>query len=294
MNPKKIGFIGLGAMGKPMAHNLLKAGFQLTVHSRSRGPVDELARAGATPASSPAQVAEKTEAVITILPDSPEVEQVVFGESGLLQSLQRGSLFIDMSTIAPAVTRKICSAFQEKNVVALDAPVSGGDIGAQAGTLSIMVGGAKQAFDLALPLFEAMGKNIIYIGEAGAGQVAKACNQTVVVQTIQAVAEALTLARKCGVDAARVREALLGGFAQSRILEVHGKRILERNFEPGFRTELQRKDINIVLQTAREMAVSMPGTALVMENLNALMAQGHGKDDHSALALLVEQLANLD
>jgi 2-hydroxy-3-oxopropionate reductase len=288
-----VGFIGLGVMGKPMAQNLLKAGYKLVVHSRSRPPVDELATAGAETAGSPGEVAGKSEVIITMLPDSPDVEQVVFGENGVLSGIREGSLFIDMSTIMPRTALKVYEAMQEKNVESLDAPVSGGDVGARQGTLSIMVGGSEDAFNRALPLFQAMGRNIVRIGEAGAGQVAKACNQVVVAQTIQAVAEAMTLAKKCGVDQAKVRDALLGGFAQSRILDLHGKRILERNFEPGFRVELHRKDLNVILQTAREMAISLPATALVAENMNALIACGEGKKDHSALTLLVERLANV-
>jgi 2-hydroxy-3-oxopropionate reductase len=290
---EKIGFIGLGTMGKPMAHNLLKAGYRLVVHNRNRDPVNELGGAGADAATSAKEVAEKSDVVITMLPDSPDVESVVFGEHGLLEGVREGMLFVDMSTIAPVTARKICEALKPKGVEALDAPVSGGEVGAIQGTLSIMVGGSEQAFQRALPVFKAMGKNVVHIGGAGAGQVTKACNQVVVAQTIQAVAEAMTLAKKCGVDPAKVRDALLGGFAQSRILDLHGKRILERNFEPGFRIELHRKDLNIALQTAGEMAVSLPATALVAENMNALIAHGDGKKDHSALALLVERLANV-
>jgi 2-hydroxy-3-oxopropionate reductase len=290
---EKVGFIGLGVMGKPMALNLLEAGYELVVHSRSQKPVDEVAAAGAAKAGTPQEVARESDIVITMLPDSPDVELVVFGDNGVLNGVSDGMLFIDMSTITPAVAIRVAGALQEKGVAALDAPVSGGDVGAKQGTLSIMVGGAEAAFERAKPLFEVMGKNIVRIGDAGAGQVTKACNQVVVAQTIQAVAESLTLARKCGVDVARVRDALLGGFAQSRILDLHGQRILDRNFEPGFRTELHRKDLNIVLQTAKEYGVAVPATALVAENMNALIAQGDGGKDHSALALLVERLANV-
>lgn len=288
-----VGFIGLGTMGKPMAQNLLKAGYSLVVHNRSRAAMEELAAAGAKTAASPQAVAAVSDIVITMLPDSPDVEAVVFGPAGVMEGLKSGALFVDMSTIAPAVARKIHGAMKEKGSEALDAPVSGGQVGAQQATLSIMVGGSEPAFERALPLFKAMGKNIVRIGDAGAGQVTKACNQVVVGQTIQAVAEAMTLAKKCGVDAAKVRDALLGGFAQSKILDLHGKRILDRNFEPGFRVELHRKDLNIALQTAREMAMALPVTAIVAENFNALIAQGDGKKDHSALALLSERLANL-
>jgi 2-hydroxy-3-oxopropionate reductase len=290
---ERIGFIGLGAMGKPMSRNLLKAGHALTVHNRSRGAVDELVGQGATAADSPADVAAAVDVIITMLPDSPDVEAVVFGERGLLGAVRGGMLLIDMSTIAPATARRVDAAFRERDAHALDAPVSGGVIGAEQGTLSVMVGGAESAFERALPLLESLGKYIVRIGEAGAGQVAKACNQIVVAQTIQAVAEALTLARKCGVDPAKVRDALLGGFAQSRILDVHGKRMLDRTFDPGFRIELHRKDLGIALQTGRETGVALPATAIVAEQMNALIAQGDARRDHSALALLVERLAGL-
>ncbi|MCK4923206.1 MAG: 2-hydroxy-3-oxopropionate reductase [Bacteroidales bacterium] len=290
---EKIGFIGLGTMGKPMAINLLNAGYKLIVNDINNSSVDEVSKAGAEKAANAKEVAENVDIVITMLPDSPDVESVVFGANGLLEGMQNGMLFIDMSTIAPATSQKVYEAMKEKSAEALDAPVSGGEVGAQQAALSIMVGGTDQAFQRALPLFQIMGKNIVHIGAAGAGQVTKVCNQIVVGQTIQAVAEALTLAKKSGVDVAKVRDALLGGFAQSRILDLHGKRILDRNFEPGFRVELHRKDLNIALQTARELELSLPVTSIVAENMNALIAMGDGKKDHSALALLSEKLANI-
>lgn len=287
---ERIGFIGLGVMGKPMAHNLLNAGYSLVVHNRSRGPVDELAKAGASPASSPREVAEKSDVVITMLPDSPEVEEVVLGPDGVAEGVRSGMLYIDMSTIAPVVSRKVHDALQPKEVASLDAPVSGGEVGAKEGTLSIMVGGTDEAFQRSQPLFQVMGKNIILIGGPGAGQVTKACNQVVVALTIQGVSEAMTLARKAGVDPAKVREALLGGFAQSRILDLHGQRILDRNFKPGFKVKLHRKDLAIALQTGREVALPLAGTAQAAELMTALLAQGKGDLDHSAIALMVEQL----
>ena len=290
---EKIGFIGLGIMGKPMALNLINAGYKLVVYDIRSEPMNEIVDEGAEKASSPREVATASDTVISIVPDSPDVEDVVFGANGIVEGVKSGMLFIDMSTIAPATTLKVYNALSEKGVDAVDAPVSGGEVGAQQGNLSIMVGGKEQAFNKALPLFEVMGKNIVHIGDAGAGQVTKACNQIVVAQTIQAVAEALTLANKCKVDVAKVREALLGGFAQSRILDLHGQRILDRNFEPGFKTELHRKDLNIALQTARDQGLSLLSTALVAENMNALIAQDKGQKDHSALTLLVEQLANI-
>lgn len=290
---ERIGFIGVGIMGKPMALNLLKAGYAVTVHDLNRQPVDELVQQGADSAGSAGAVAEQSDVVITMLPDSPEVEAVVFGPDGVLEGIRKGILFVDMSTIAPATSEKISKVLSEKDVDALDAPVSGGDVGAKAGTLSIMVGGTKAAFERALPLFQVMGKNIVHIGDAGAGQVTKACNQIVVGMTIQAVAEAMTLAKKAGVDIEKVRDALLGGFAQSRILDLHGKRILEGNFQPGFKIKLHRKDMNIALQTGRTLSVPLPGTAQVASQMDAIIAQGNGDLDHSALALFLQELSNV-
>jgi 2-hydroxy-3-oxopropionate reductase len=284
----RIGFIGLGIMGKPMARNLLKAGYPLVVHNRSRGAVDELASEGATPVSSPKEVAEKSDVVITMLPDSPDVELVVLGREGVIEGGRPGMLFIDMSTIAPATARLVYEALTAKGIEGLDAPVSGGEVGARESTLSIMVGGTERAFQRALPLFQIMGKNIVHIGDPGAGQVTKACNQVVVALTIQAVSEALTLAKKTGVDPAKVREALLGGFAQSRILDLHGKRILEHNFQPGFKLKLHRKDLGIALQTGREFSVPLFATAQAAEVMDALLAQNRGELDHSAMALFLE------
>jgi 2-hydroxy-3-oxopropionate reductase len=287
---ERVGFIGLGIMGKPMARNLIKAGYPLVVHNRSQGAVKELAGEGVTAARSPREVAEQSDVVITMLPDSPDVRRVVLGSGGVLEGVRAGMLFVDMSTIAPATTREVYEALRAARVQSLDAPVSGGEVGAKEGGLSIMVGGETEAFERALPLFRVMGKNIVHIGDAGAGQVTKACNQIVVGLTIQAVAEALTLAKKSGVDPARVREALLGGFAQSRILELHGQRIIDSTFEPGFRIRLHRKDLGIALQTGRELSLPLMSTAQVAELMNALIARGDGDLDHSALALLLEQM----
>ena len=287
---ERIGFIGLGIMGKPMARNLLKAGYPLIVHNRSQAAVAELAAEGATKAGSPKEVAEQSDVIITMLPDSPDVELVVFGENGISGAVRTGVLFIDMSTIAPATARKVRSALLEKGAESLDAPVSGGEVGATEGTLSIMVGGSEAAFQSAVPIFEVLGQNIVHIGAAGAGQVTKACNQIVVGLTIQAVAEALTLAKKAGVDPAKVRDALLGGFAQSRILDVHGKRMIEQTFQPGFTVKLHRKDLGIALQTGQEASLPLMTTSLVAELMNALIAQDKGELDHSALALLVGQM----
>lgn len=290
----RIGFIGLGIMGKPMALNLRKAGFSLIVHSRSRGPVEELVAAGATDAGSPKAVAQQSDIVITMLPDSPQVREVVLGPNGVAEGLRQGQIFVDMSTISPLVSREVAATLSAKGVSSLDAPVSGGQKGAIDATLSIMVGGPRATFDRVLPVFQAMGKNIVHIGEeSGAGQVAKACNQIIVGTTIMAVSEALTLARKAGVNVAKVREALLGGFAQSRILDQHGQRILDRNFAPGFRVRLHQKDLGIALASGKAYGVPLFATALVHEAMGSLIAQGHADLDHSALARFVESLAGV-
>lgn len=291
MARERIGFIGLGIMGKPMARNLIKAGYSLTVHNRSRGAVDELVRDGAKDGRTPRAVAEESDIIITMLPDSPDVQQVVTGPSGVLEGLRKGAALVDMSTISPMVTQELAKAVRAKGAEMLDAPVSGGEKGAIDATLSIMVGGPEETFARVKPVFEAMGKNIVHIGASGAGQVTKACNQIVVALTIQAVSEALTLAAKAGVDTGKVRQALLGGFAQSRILDVHGQRMLERNFKPGFRVRLHQKDLNIGLSTGKNLGVPLPATAIVQEAFTALQGLGRGDQDHSSLVTLLEDLA---
>jgi 2-hydroxy-3-oxopropionate reductase len=288
----RIGFVGVGIMGKPMARNLMKAGYSLTIYDLNPAPVKELAAEGATAVSSSKEAAERSDTVITMLPDSPDVEQAVLGPAGVAEGVRGGMLFVDMSSIAPATTRRVHDLLKQKGVESLDAPVSGGEVGAVEGTLSIMVGGKEEAFQRALPLFQVMGKNIVHIGGPSAGQVTKACNQIVVALTIQAVAEALTLAKKAGVDPVKVREALLGGFCQSRILDLHGQRILDGNFKPGFKIKLHRKDLAVALQTGRELAIPLFLTSQAAELMNALIARGHGDLDHSALALLVEELSS--
>ncbi|CAN5787384.1 2-hydroxy-3-oxopropionate reductase [soil metagenome] len=278
-----IAFIGLGIMGKPMAANLLEAGHTVVVHNRSREAVDELAAAGADTASSPRDAAERGEVVITMLPDSPDVEAVVLGDDGVAAGVSEGMLYVDMSTIAPTTSREIHQALEEKGVEAVDAPVSGGQPAAESGDLSIMAGGSAEAVERARPMLEVLGKSVTHIGPPGAGQVAKAANQVVVALTIQAVAEALTLARHAGVDAGKVREALLGGLAQSKILEVHGERMLSGEFEPGFRLSLHRKDLAIALDTAREEGVPLLATAQAAEVMNSLLARGDGDKDHAAM-----------
>lgn len=289
---ERIGFIGLGIMGKPMAFHLLKAGYPLAVLQKSK-PSAEFVGAGAKAFSSNRELAANSDVVITMVPDSPDVEEVVLGKDGVAEGLKTGGLFIDMSSVAPSTAKKIYRQFQQKGVDALDAPVSGGQVGAEQATLSIMVGGSEAAFERALPLFQLMGKNIVLIGEAGAGQMTKVCNQMIVGQTIQAVAEAFTLAGKAGVNLEKMREVLLGGFAQSRILDLHGKRMIEQNFKPGFKVRLHRKDINLALQAGKEYGVPLYGSSLVAAHMDALLAQGHGELDHSALALLVQQLSNV-
>ena len=287
----RIGFIGLGIMGKPMATRLVRAGFPVVVHNRSPEAVEELAAEGAESASSPREIAERSDVVVTMLPDSPDVEAVVLGEDGVIAGAREGMLLVDMSTIAPATARQVHAALAERGVEAVDAPVSGGEPAAVDGQLSIMAGGSEAAVERAEPIFAELGKATTHIGAPGAGQVAKAANQVVVALTIQAVAEALTLASKAGVDPARVREALLGGFAQSKILEAHGERMLEGRFDPGFRIELHRKDLAIALQSAREEGVPLLATAQVAELFNALIAQGSGTLDHSALVTLYRALS---
>jgi 2-hydroxy-3-oxopropionate reductase len=253
--------------------------------------VDELVRDGAKDGRTPRAVAEESDIIITMLPDSPDVQQVVTGPGGVLEGLRKGAALVDMSTISPMVTQELAKAVRAKGAEMLDAPVSGGEKGAIDATLSIMVGGPEETFARVKPVFEAMGKNIVHIGASGAGQVTKACNQIVVALTIQAVSEALTLAAKAGVDTGKVRQALLGGFAQSRILDVHGQRMLERNFKPGFRVRLHQKDLNIGLSTGKNLGVPLPATAIVQEAFTALQGLGRGDQDHSSLVTLLEDLA---
>jgi 2-hydroxy-3-oxopropionate reductase len=293
---EQIGFVGLGIMGKPMVRNLVKAGYQVVVHNRSRGAVDELvAESDAiTAASSPKDVASRVKTVITMLPDSPDVRDVVFGEDGLLEALGEGSLLIDMSTIAPATAIEVTNALAERGATALDAPVSGGDKGAIAGTLSIMVGGKADDFERAKPIFEAVGKTIVHVGDAGAGQTVKACNQVVVALNYAAVSEALVLGAKAGVDPEKIIQVLNGGLAASRVLEMRGPTMIKHQFDPGFRVNLHRKDLGIALATGSENAVPLPVTALVSQLFDAVAARGGGDLDHSALLSLFEDLARFE
>ena len=285
---KNIGFIGLGIMGKPMVLNLLKAGFSVSVLEKSAA-AKEVELFGAKLCASPRLLAESADTIITMLPDSPEVESVLFGDEGISGTMKEGQVFIDMSTISPLMAHKIHTELAKKGVDALDAPVSGGQVGAEAATLSIMVGGSSEAFNQALPIFQAMGKNIVHIGEAGAGQITKACNQMIVGMTIQAVSEAFTLANQAGVDLEKMREVLLGGFAQSRILDLHGQRIIDRNFKPGFKIKLHNKDMNIALETGKALNVDLLGTAQVAQQMKKAVEAGNGELDHSSLVLLLEK-----
>ncbi|HET7218448.1 MAG TPA: NAD(P)-dependent oxidoreductase [Vicinamibacterales bacterium] len=292
---ERIGFIGLGVMGKPMARNLLARGFPLIVHSRSRGPVEELAAAGAQTASSPADVARHAQIILTMVPDSPDVVAVLEGPDGVFSALQRGSLIVDHSTIAPSVARRLAERAATLGASMLDAPVSGGEVGAISASLSIMVGGDEAAFARARPILEAMGnaERIVLIGPSGAGQLCKVCNQMVIGGTLAAVSEAFALARKAGVDPAKVRAALLGGFASSRVLEAHGERILQSNYKPGFRTRLFAKDLRIAADTLTEHFTPAPVAAAVQQLVAALMASGKEEVDYSALATVLFELAGI-
>jgi 2-hydroxy-3-oxopropionate reductase len=299
-----IGFIGLGIMGKPMALQLKKGGHKLFVHTRSGVCDRELLENGGTECASPAEVAEAAEFIITMLPNTPDVELVLFGKNGVADGLKPHDsgknrsgesdrrVIIDMSSISPLETRKFAERIRELGADYLDAPVSGGEVGAKAATLTIMVGGSEEVFARAKPLFELMGKNITLVGANGDGQTTKVANQIIVALTIEAISEALLFAAKAGADPVKVRQALLGGFASSRILEVHVERLIKRNFEPGFRIELHQKDLGLALEGARALGVSLPNTATCQELFNACAANGLAKSDHSAMVRALEMLAN--
>ena len=287
----KVGFIGPGIMGRPMALNLMKAGHALSVYGRRAETMKPLTDAGAKACKSPQEVAAQSDIIFVIVSDTPDVEQVILGENGIIHGARKGSVVVDMSTISPNSTRQMAKALAARGVEMLDAPVSGGDVGAINGTLSIMVGGKGEVFEKVLPLFQAMGKNIVHVGDNGAGQVCKACNQIVVAVTIEAVSEAITFARKNGVDAAKVRAALMGGFAGSKILEVHGSRMLDNVFKPGFKVKLHQKDMRIVMEDAGKLGLALPAAALVTQHLNALMGAGDGELDSAAIIKAVERLS---
>jgi 2-hydroxy-3-oxopropionate reductase len=292
MRVAKLGFIGLGIMGKPMAGHLLAAGHTLHVFSRSPAPVNELREKGAVGCKNCADVAAKSEMTFIMVPDTPDVEMVLFGPEGVFRGVRRGSVVVDMSSISPMATKEFARRLQSKGAEMLDAPVSGGQVGAQNATLSIMVGGKPEIFEKVKPVFELMGKNIVHVGPNGDGQTCKVANQIVVALTIEAVGEALLLASKAGADPSRVRAALMGGFAQSRILELHGERMITRSFGPGFRIGLHQKDLNLALETAREVGISLPNTAMAQQLFNAVKAQGGADRDHSAMVLALEALAS--
>ncbi|MCU0506535.1 MAG: 2-hydroxy-3-oxopropionate reductase [Chloroflexi bacterium] len=286
-----IGLVGLGIMGRPMGRNLLKAGYVLTVHDVDRGAVDELVVEGATAGTSPRQVAEATDVLITMLPDSPQVSEVYTGPDGAFEALRPGWLAIDMSSIAPATARDLAARAAAGGAEMLDAPVSGGDKGAIAGTLSIMVGGSEAGFARALPILEAMGKTIVHVGPAGAGQVVKVCNQVVVAVVIEAVSEALVLGAKAGVDPARIADVLQGGLAQTKVLELRRDNMLGGRFDPGFRIRLHLKDLRNALDLARQTGVALPATAEVEQLMQAARVAGREDYDHSGLLTVVEDLA---
>jgi 2-hydroxy-3-oxopropionate reductase len=290
---ENIGFIGLGVMGKPMAKHLITAGYQLTVHNRSRTAVDELVAAGAAAAASPAEVARASTVIITMLPDTADVERVLTGPDGVLSGLQQGAVVVDMSSISPVATERLAGLVAGKDATMLDAPVSGGEIGAINAALSIMVGGDEAAFTRVRPILEKMGnpEKIILIGRSGAGQICKVCNQVAIGGALAGVSEAFALAKKAGVDAGRVRQALLGGFAASRVLDVHGERMLNSNYKPGFRAKLYQKDLRIANEAALANSVAMPATAIVAQLINALVASGGADLDYAALGTVVFGMA---
>ena len=285
----RIGFIGAGIMGRPMALNLIRAGHDLLVYGRRFDTLEPLLEAGALGKATPAEVAAGADITITMLPDTKAVEDVILGERGTIRGAKPGSMLVDMSTISPNATIEVAEKLDAQGIEMLDAPVSGGEAEARDGTLSIMVGGKPEVYERVRPLFEVLGKNIVHVGGNGAGQVAKACHQIVISLTLEGVAEAFLLARRNGVDPAKVREALLGGYANSRILEVHGQRMLQGNFKPGFKLRLHDKDMNIVLDNAREQGLTLPGTACVAQRIHKLVGAGDGELDSTALLRALER-----
>jgi 2-hydroxy-3-oxopropionate reductase len=290
--PDTIGFIGLGIMGKPMAHNLLKAGFPLVVINRHQEVTDEFVAAGASPGDRPGDIAASCDVLITMLPDAPQVEDVLFGLDGVVEGARAGLIVIDMSTISPIAARHLAGRLAEQGITVLDAPVSGGDKGAIAGTLSIMVGGDEETFKRCLPIFQAVGKTIVHVGENGAGQVVKACNQIVVALIIEAVSEALVLGSKAGVDAGKILQVLNGGLAANRVIELRGANMLAHDFTPGGRIRFHHKDLGFALEASRMYGVSLPVTALVDQMFASLVSRGRGDLDHAALLTYLEDLAN--
>ena len=293
MSKPKIGFIGLGIMGKPMAGHLIDAGYDLVVHNRNRDAVDELVGKGAAEAYSGKEVAEQSDIVITMLPDSPDVESVALGEGGIIEGAHEGLIFVDMSTIAPSVTAQVGEVLAQKGVQSLDAPVSGGDIGAQNATLSIMVGGDEDTFNTVKPLFDVMGQSAVLCGPLGAGQTVKACNQILVAVTIAGVSEALTMGTKAGVDPIKIVQVLSGGLARCGVLENRGERMVSGDFDPGFRIRLHYKDLNIIQKTSNDFGVPLPVTSEVFELFKTAMVKGRGELDHSGLLTIIEDMSNI-
>ncbi len=289
-----VGFIGLGIMGRPMARNLLKAGYPLVVHSRSPGPVGELAGLGAKPAKNPREVAERSQVIVTMLPNSPDVEAVALGPRGLHEGVEPGTIFIDMSTISPLVSQKIAAELSKKGVSMLDAPVSGGEKGAIEGILSIMVGGDRAVFDEVLPIFQTLGKTITHLGPIGFGGFVKLANQIIVAINLTAIAEALTLAGKAGLSRELTIKALSGGLAGSRCLDQKAPNYLAHEFTPGFKVDLHLKDLGLIMEAGRALGVPLPTTALVQELFNALRVKGRGGLDHSGIITLLEELAGIE
>ena len=288
-----IGFIGLGIMGRPMARNLLKAGYSLIVHSRSRGPVDELVAAGAKAGTSPKDVASRSDVLITVLPNSPDVELVALGKDGIVEGAKSGLIFVDMSTISPLVSQKVAQALAPKGVRMLDAPVSGGEKGAIDGALSIMVGGDQDVFDSVLPILQAMGKTITRLGPLGFGGFTKLANQIIVAVNLTALGEALTLAKKAGLDRELTLKALAGGLAGSKCLEQKTSNYVAGSYKPGFKIDLHFKDLGLIMESARALGVPLPATAVVQELFSALRVKGRGELDHSAVITLLEDLAGI-
>jgi len=289
----KVGYIGLGLMGKSIAHNILKAGFPLVVHNRSRMAVDELASEGAIRANSPAEVAGQVEVIFTNLPDTPDVEKVVMGQNGILAGAHPGLIWVDNSTIIPAMARNLSAKMAENGVLSLDAPVSGGDIGARNGTLAIMVGGPAEALEKVMPVFLAMGKTVTHVGAAGAGQVAKAANQIMVAAQMVAMGELLIFSQKAGVDPQKVVEAIKGGAAQCWTLDIKPPRLFAGNRGPGFKASMQAKDLNIILETAREYGIPLPSAAIDAQLYNAMLQNGMGDLDNSAVLGMIEKMAGV-
>ena len=291
--PLNIGFVGLGIMGAPMASQLIKAGHQLFVHTRGKTP-EAIAASNATPCASSQEVAERADIIILMVPDTPDVEAALFADKGIAAGLSQGKVVVDMSSISPIATKVLAQKINALGCDYLDAPVSGGEVGAKNASLSIMVGGPEGTFERVRPIFALMGKNITLVGGNGDGQTAKVANQIIVALNIEAVAEALLFAAKAGADPARVRQALMGGFAASKILEVHGERMVKRTFDPGFRIELHQKDLNLALSSARALGMSLPNTAMAQELFNSCVAHGGKAWDHSAMVRALEKMANFE